>query len=146
MSQENIEIVRSILEPFKGIDVASIDLDDDGLREALGPAYSPDFELRTLDTGIGLGVDEVYRGRDGLVQYLRVWLEPFSEYQIEPLDYVENGDCVLVPTRQWGTGSASGARVELQITFLYELRDGQITRLVQYDTPEEALEAAGLRE
>jgi hypothetical protein len=46
MSQENVEIVRSILEPFKGIDVASIDLDDDGLREALGHAYSPDFELR----------------------------------------------------------------------------------------------------
>jgi hypothetical protein len=43
MSQENVEIVRSILEPFKGIDVATIDLDDDGLREALGPAYSPDF-------------------------------------------------------------------------------------------------------
>jgi ketosteroid isomerase-like protein len=145
MSQENVEIVRSILEPFKGIDVASIDLDDDGLREALGP-YSPDFELRTLDTGIGLGVDEVYLGWDGLVQYLRVWLEPFSEYQIEPLDYVENGDCVLVPTRQRGTGSASGARVELQITFLYELREGQITRLVQYDTLEEALEAAGLEE
>ena len=71
MSQENVEIVRSILEPFKGIDVASIDLDDDGLREALGPAYSPDFELRTLDTGIGLGVDEVYRGWDGLVHYLQ---------------------------------------------------------------------------
>src|SRR5436190_5841457 len=88
MSQENVEIVRSILEPFKGIDVASIDLDDDGLREALGSAYSPDFELRTLDTGIGLGVDDVYRGWDGLVQYLRVWLDPFSEYQIEPLDYV----------------------------------------------------------
>jgi ketosteroid isomerase-like protein len=75
-----------------------------------------------------------------------VWLEPFSEYQIEPLDYVENGDCVLVPTRQWGTGSASGARVELQITFLYEVRDGRINRLVQYDTLEEALEAAGLSE
>jgi len=75
-----------------------------------------------------------------------VWLEPFSEYQIEPLDYVEDGDCVLVPTRQWGTGSASGARVELQITFLYELRDGQITRMVQYNTLEEAREAAGLRE
>jgi ketosteroid isomerase-like protein len=146
MSEEHVETVRSMLEPFKGIDVASIDLDDDGLREAFRPAYSPDFELRTLDTGIGLGVDDVYRGWDGLVQYLRVWLEPFSEYQIEPLDYVEDGDCVLVPTRQWGTGSASGARVELQITFLYELRDGQITRMVQYDTLEEAREAARLRE
>jgi ketosteroid isomerase-like protein len=146
MSRENVEIVRSMLEPFKGIDVASIDFDDDGLREALGPAYSPDFELRTLDTGIGLGVDEVYRGVDGLLQYLRVWLDPFSEYQIEPLDYVESGDCVLVPTRQWGTGSASGARVELKITFLYKLRDGQVTRLVQYDTLDEALEAAGVRE
>jgi ketosteroid isomerase-like protein len=74
------------------------------------------------------------------------WLEPFSEYHVENLDYIEAGDCVLVPSRQWGVGSGSGARVEIELTALYELRKGRIARIHQYDTTEEALEAAGLQE
>jgi ketosteroid isomerase-like protein len=129
---------------LEGINVAAIDWDVEAIREILGRAYSPDVELRTLESGIGSGVGEFYRGSDGVVRYLREWLEPFSEYHVENLDYIEAGDCVLVPSRQWGVGSGSGARVEIELTILYELRDGQIARVHQYDTLEEALEAAGL--
>ena len=83
---------------------------------------------------------------DGLVRYLREWLEPFGEYHVKWLDYIEVGDWVVVPTRQWGVGNASGARAELELVHAYKLRDGQIVRLDQYDTVEEALEAAGLSE
>jgi ketosteroid isomerase-like protein len=143
MSRENVETVRSMLEPFAGINIAAIDLGSEEIRETVARDYSPDVELRTLASGLGSGVDELYRGRDGLIQYLREWLEPFSEYVVENLDYVEADDCVLVPTRQWGIGSGSGARVEIELTTLYELRDGRIARIHQYDSFEEALEAAG---
>ena len=146
MSQENVEIVRSILEPFDGIDLTAIDLGAEAIRDALGRAYSPDFELTTLASGLGSGVGEFYRGLDGLARYLREWLEPFSEYHLKTLDYIEAGDCVLVPSRQWGVGSGSGARVELELTTLYELRDGKIVRGEQYDSLEEAREAAGQRQ
>jgi ketosteroid isomerase-like protein len=145
MSQENVEVVRSMSEPFDGIDVAAIDWGAEAIRDALGRAYSPDVELTTLASGLGSGVGEFYRGLDGLARYLREWLEPFSEYHVENLDYVEAGDCVLVPSRQWGVGSGSGARVELELTTLQELRDGRIVRIEQYDTLEDALDAAGLR-
>jgi hypothetical protein len=65
---------------------------------------------------------------------------------VENLDYIEVGECVLVPSRQWGIGAGSGARVEIELTTLYELRDGRIKRIHQYDSTEEALEAAGQRE
>ena len=146
MSQENVEVVRKTFEPFDGINLAAIDWNASALREALGRAYFPDIELRTLASGLGSGVGEFYRGLDGLVRYLREWLEPFSEYQVENLDYIEAGDCVLIPSPQWGVGSGSGARVELELTTLYELRDGRIVRVHQFDTTDEALEAAGLRE
>ena len=144
MSQENVEIVRSVLQPFEGIDVASIDWSAEALREALGRAYSPDVELRTLASGLGSGVSAHYRGLDGLARYLRDWLEPFSEYRVENVDYLEAGDYVLVPSRQWGIGRGSGARAELELTTLYELRDGQIARLDQFDTLEDARRAAGV--
>ena len=146
MSQQNVEIVRSMLEPFDGINGAAIDLGADVIRETLERYYAPDVELTPLASGIGTGVDEHYRGRDDLIRYLREWLEPFSDYRVENLDYIEAGDCVLVPSRQWGVGDGSGARVELELTTLYELRNEQIVRMEQYDTLEDAREAAGLRD
>ncbi len=144
MSQENVEIVRSAFEPLNGIDVAAIDWDAEAIREAIGRAYSPDIELTTLASGLGSGVGTFYRGSDGLARYLGEWLEPFAEYHIENLDYIEAGDCVLVPSRQWGIGQGSGIRVELELTTLYELREGKVVRVHQYDTLAEAREAARL--
>ena len=142
MSQGNVEIVRSVFEPMEGINLAAIDWGVEEIRETLGRAYSPDVELTTLASGLGSGVDEFYRGADGVVRYLREWLEPFSEYHVENLDFIEAGDCVIVPSRQWGVGSGSGARVEIELTTLFELRDGRIARVHQYDTAEEALDDA----
>ncbi len=81
-----MEIVRSSLEPFEGVDVAAVDWGHEGIRDAIGPAYAPDVELRTLASGIGSGMDSVYHGWDGLTRYLEEWFEPFSEYHVEWLD------------------------------------------------------------
>ena len=139
--EENAEIIRSVTEPFEGVDLATIDWQSDVLREALADRYTADVELRTLESGLGSGVDGAYRGLDGFVDYLEDWLGPFSEYHVEWLDYIEVGDFVLVPTRQWGIGRTSGARAELDLVWVYELRDGKIARAFQYDTLEQAREA-----
>jgi ketosteroid isomerase-like protein len=81
-----------------------------------------------------------------VIQALREWVEPFSEYRAEPLDYIDVGDHVVVPIRQWGVGTTSGAPVEIEVTHVYEFRNGQIAKVDEYDTLDEALEAAGLRE
>ena len=142
MSRENVEIIRSLFEPWEGVNVAAIDWDVEGLRELLGAAYSPDVELHTLDIPMGLGISDSYSGPDGVIRYLREWLGPFSDYRVENLDYVDAGDCVLVPSRQTGIGSGSGARVEIELTTLYELRDGVIVRVHQFHTLDEAREAS----
>jgi SnoaL-like domain len=146
MSQENVEVVRSLAEPFDGVNIAAIDWDAEAVRELLGRAHSSDIQLTTLASGLGSGVDPFYQGLNGFSRYLREWLEPFSEYRVDNLDYIEAGDCVLIPSRQFGIGAGSGARVGLELTTLFELRDGLIVRVHQYDTLEEARKAAGLQE
>lgn len=146
MSEENVGIVRGLLEPFAGINVTEIDFRAEAVREAMVSIHAPDVELTTLASGLGSGVGERYQGLDGVVRYLGEWLDPFSDYRIENLDYIDAGDFVHVPSRQWGIGSASGIRVEIELTTLYELRDGRIARIHQYDTLEEAQQAARLRE
>jgi hypothetical protein len=137
----NAEIVRAITEPFGNVDVAAIDWRSDAVREALGDRYTVDIELRTLESGLGSGVEGAYRGLDGFIDYLEDWLGPFSEYHVEWLEYIEVGDFVLVPTHQWGIGDTSGARVELDLIWVYELREGRIARAFQYDTLPQARDA-----
>lgn len=136
-------MVRAMWEPFKGVDNTAIDWDDEAIREMTERFWSPEVELRWAATN---PETRVYRGRDGVVQAFREWVEPFSEYYVEPLDFIEVGDRVVVPQRQWGIGGTSGIPVEVEVTYVYEVRDGQLARVEEYDTLEEALEAAGLRE
>jgi hypothetical protein len=138
MSESNVQVVRSLLGPFEGINVAEIDWAADPIRELLAGSVAPDIELRTLDSGIGAGVDAVYTGVDGLVRYLRAWIEPFGEYYAEYGDFIDHGDFVLVPVRNWGVGSGSGVQVELELVYACEVKEGVMTRLLQYDTLEDA--------
>jgi ketosteroid isomerase-like protein len=51
-----------------------------------------------------------------------------------------------VIARQSGTGKDSGVPVELRFGIVHTVKDGRITETAMYMTPEQALEAAGLRE
>jgi ketosteroid isomerase-like protein len=143
MSEENVEILRSMWEPFKGLDATGIDWDSGAMSELVEQRFSPEVELRWSTTGPEA---RVYRGREGVLQAFREWVQPFSEYYTEPLDFIGVGDQVVVPQRQWGVGGGSGIPVEIEVTHVYLFRDGQIARVDEYDTIEEALEAAGLSE
>jgi ketosteroid isomerase-like protein len=143
MSQENVEMVRKLWELFKGVDCTTIDWDHGAIREMTERFWSPEVELRWSRRAPDA---RAYRGREGVIQAFREWLESFSEYYAEPLDFIEVGDRVLVPNRQWGIGSTSGIPVQDEFIWVYEIRDNQMARLDEYDTLEEALEAAGLSE
>ena len=136
-------MVRGLWEPFKGVDCTAINWDGEAIRGMSEQFWSPDVELRW---SMGNPEARVYQGRDGVIQAFREWVEPFSEYYVEPLDFIEQEGRVIVPQRQWGIGSTSGIAVEVEVTYVYEVRDNQIARIDEYDTLEEALEAAGLRE
>jgi hypothetical protein len=141
VSEENVKVVKSLLEPFQAINAAEIDWAADSVRDALAAACSPEIEIRTLDSGIGTGIDPVYRGLDGVARYLGAWMEPFSEFHSTWIEFIDAGDFVLVPNSHWGLGKGSGARVELELAYACEVKDGLITRLLQFDTLEDARDA-----
>ena len=146
MSEENVEKIKAMLQPFGDVEAAGIDWGSEAIRKNLERDYSPDVELTTLESAIGAGPSRRYKGLDGLVQYFKEWFEPFGEYRMRWLDFVEAGDRVLVPMEASGVGGGSGLRVEMELVLSYQFRDGMITRLDQYDTLDQALEAAGLSE
>jgi ketosteroid isomerase-like protein len=141
MSDDAVKVVQSLLGPFEDMNTAEIDWGANAIRETVGAVCSPDIELRTLESGIGTGVDSSYRGVDGVVRYLQDWLEPFGEFHSTWIEFIDAGDFVLVPNSHWGLGKGSGARVELEMVYACEVKDGLITRLLQYDTLDDAREA-----
>jgi ketosteroid isomerase-like protein len=147
MSEENVEIVRRFS-----------DLVQEGVRRhAVGSAIDECFaaglvsshcEVRGGRRGgaavVGVG-NEV--GREGMVEFMRTWMEDFSDYDFEIEEIIDAGENRVVATqRQVGTGKASGAPVEMHTAAIFKLDSRQVVRIDLFLDPAKALEAAGLSE
>lgn len=80
-----------------------------------------------------------WHGRKGLQELVELWLEPWSRFTVEPSGFDVAGDALLVDVHAHGAGTASGAEVEMDWVFRYEVRDGTLSRLGIYADREEAL-------
>jgi ketosteroid isomerase-like protein len=89
----------------------------------------------------------VYRGYDGLRRWSDAFDEVMEQTWYRPLEYIQTGSHVVVPLR-WG-GRGKGGQTpfaEHEETWVLTLRDGRISRVREYATKQDALEAVGLPE
>ena len=88
-----------------------------------------------------------YRGREGVSQRLKEWLESFDDYRYEVQRVVDcGGNEVLVEATEVGRGATSGAEVRSTHDLLLTIQDGMIVRILEFYDTGDALEADGLRE
>jgi uncharacterized protein len=134
VSQENVEIVRRIVE--------------DAVQERWeGSArqLEPDTELHGTVGGLTEG--SVWRGPE---QIGRVFeqedAEAWEERRLEAEEFIDAGECVVVLLHEFRRGKGSGVEMETDTAVLYELRDGRVVRIQGYMDRAKALEAAGLSE
>jgi ketosteroid isomerase-like protein len=136
MSQELIVSLR------KALSVAN----DDGMEAAtaeFGHLLHPDFGI---EEAAGVPDPGTYTGREAFVANLRKLEEAFDQIRIEPLEFVDLGNQIVVVVSMAGRGRGSGAPVEMTFAQLWTVRDGKAVSLHDYETKDEALEAAGLSE
>lgn len=88
----------------------------------------------------------VQRGHDGFVRWMENWGSAWAQYTMEPEEFIDAGDRVVVVIRMTATGSGSGMTLERRDALVYELRDQKVVRLDYFNSREEALEAAGLNQ
>jgi ketosteroid isomerase-like protein len=133
MSQENVEIVR---RGFAAGDRGDLD----GALDEWAPDAVWDWSNgRAFDAG-------VYRGRDEIRAFWQERLAAFEEIRFELVDLQEvEDDRVIVENVAYMRGR-DGIQVEARSAWLITFRDGKQTSLTLYQTEQEALEAAGLRE
>ena len=132
MSREDVEAVRRSLEAFER----------DGL-EGLLLHLDPEIEWTTTGAYIDLST---YRGHEGVRRYFGSLLDEFEDVRIEPVEFIDAGEQVIVIIRVSGRGRRSGAPVEMTLVSVGSVRDGKTVRVRNYPSRDAALEAAGLRE
>ena len=138
MSQENVEIVRTLAEGFQRRQ-----------HEQAFELYDPEIEWDSSRMAERQPDNAgVYCGHDGVRAFWRDWLSAWSDLHFEIQDLLDAGDEVVLlvrEQRQWGRRSGIATDVP-PYGMVFTLRDGKVIRVRAYPDQEAALEAAGLSE
>jgi ketosteroid isomerase-like protein len=134
VSQENLEVVRSIYEAF-------------AQRDGVTPFkhYAPDIKWEHRGGGL-VGSSPVYHGHDGVHALFQDLLQAFREFEFRMVELAPSGDRVLVTVDERGVGRASGVVVDRRHYAAWTLNNGMVTRVRVYLDHAEALKAVGLEE
>ena len=131
MSEENVEIVRRGYEHFNRTGEPDYSL--------LDPEVEYDMSRRTFEP-------DIYHGHEGVRKFASLIREQWAAMRIEPEEFRDAGDEVVVSVRVVAVGKTSGVETTGTAAHLWSLREGKIVRQKTFQTMPQALEAAGLRE
>ena len=138
MSQEHVEIVRSVFDAVARRDV-----------ERVLSLYDPEVEVRFAPGTLmdRLGQAGGFYGVEGLRRFDRELRQAFEDFETNCEELIDAGELVVSASRYRARGRGSGIEVDGPPQFgVWTIRDGRVTRVVWFDTRDEALEAAGLTE
>ncbi len=135
MSQENVEIVRSIYAAWER-----------GVFEETHWA-DPEIDFQPIGDTPSAGR---WKGLDGMANGWREWLSAWEEFRVEPDEFLELGEeRILVLARFGGRGRTSGleiGQVWTKAASVFHIRNSLVTRLVVYTDYRRALADLGLSE
>jgi uncharacterized protein len=128
MSQENVELVQRGLEEYF----------------ATGEMPWALFDERVLVNDYDTPDQGQYEGHSGVSRWLADWGAAWAEWSIEPDEFIDAGESVVVFIRMKTTGLGSGVEIERKDAEVFTVAHGKIVRLDYYNDRKQALKAVGL--
>jgi ketosteroid isomerase-like protein len=133
VSQENVELVRALIEAFNGEDmVRTLGLIGSDFEVEVPPSFSAE--------------PDTYRGHDGVRRYFESFHDAMTEIHFHPERFWDAGESVVVDLRLTARGRRTEIQVEQRIAQVWSVRDGKARAARTYESISEALAAAGLPE
>jgi ketosteroid isomerase-like protein len=139
MSQENVALAR---RGYAALNAAYESGEVNDLLPILDEIWEPDVVLK--GTGSVLAGGEEWHGHEGMLRFTASQMEAFQQMSLEPLEFIDAGDQLVVPVRFGGRARYTGIEVEFRATHVFTIHDGKVTRMDIYESKAEALEAVGL--
>jgi ketosteroid isomerase-like protein len=84
---------------------------------------------------------DVYEGHDGARRYFAGFDGLIEDVRFEPLEFLEDGDAVIVWLRLTGRGAASGIEVEQHAAVVTWVKDGKVAGMEPHPDVETARQA-----
>jgi ketosteroid isomerase-like protein len=84
---------------------------------------------------------EMLHGHAGFLENLRGLMEVFEDVEVEPEEFIDLGEHLVVPVFTAGRGRSSGIRIENRLVHIWTIREGKATRFRVYASREEAFAA-----
>jgi ketosteroid isomerase-like protein len=128
MSYREVEMVRAGLEHFASA------------GEPVWEHTHEDVEVHDHDIMDG----EDYFGHEGVRRWLADWAAAWSDFSMEPEEYIDGDGCVIAVVRMRATGARSGIEVDRRDAILFRFRDDKYARIDYFNSREQAIEEAGL--
>jgi ketosteroid isomerase-like protein len=132
MSQENVEIIRRYYEAINRGDVAAALAEVDPNVEWWVRWDQPDRS--------------VVRGHDAWKATWDDIYATFADFRMDPMEFIDAGEFVVVPVFQVGRVQDSDAPIEQREVHVWRLSVGKVVEVREFNEKAEALEAAGLSE
>jgi ketosteroid isomerase-like protein len=117
--------------------------------EAFNRSGEPPWELFTADSefdATAIPGLEVIRGRERVLAALRDYAASFDDWRIEPEEFFDAGDQVVVVVRDGGRLKETEDTVFNRFTHVWTFRGNRVLRWKTYTDRRQALEDAGLRD
>ncbi len=133
MSQETVELARRVMEVLSRRDLARL-------------IELSDSEVEWHSFFAKLGEGGMYQGQEGTRRYLSDLDEAWEIVRADIDDGIGVGDVAVLIGRIHYRGKGSGAETESPAGWMLKFRNGKVLRFRAFREPEQALEAAGLRE
>jgi ketosteroid isomerase-like protein len=135
MSTENVEVVKVAYKAFAR-----------GGLDRFIEHFTDDVEYHVL-----AGADDLIHGpihgKDALRAWLQDWIDMFEGFWMQLVELIEAGGVtVFTAERYGGRARLSGVEVDSPNWTVFTIHEGKIAGGHEYETREQALEAAGLTE
>ncbi len=132
MSQENVEIVKSLSEVWQRDGVGVVPALMDPTIEWVNPPYAVEPGTR--------------RGYDGFARAVRGVRDVYGDYEVSALEFHDAGNQIAVRARVAGHTTAKAVPIDAEQGYVFDVRDGKVIRFRWFNDPAEALKAVGLEE
>ena len=95
---------------------------DEGGVEAILDRVAPDFELRDRDSAPDRST---LVGGEGIRELVRLNMEVFDELELEPTEFIDRGEIVIVVLRMRVRGRSSGVAIDCETVHAWEFSEGR---------------------
>ena len=129
MSEANLELVRRRIQSVEAF-----------------WALLDDHVVWDLRDRPALDLEDIYVGRDAVVEASRHYWGTWADYSLEAEELIDAGSSVVVVVRERGRGKASGAPFENRWAQVWAFSRGRVIRWELFRDSAAALRAAGLSE